>query len=226
MKKSEKFWDSAANKFDKRAESLDDTTIKIIHKARKHLRESDSVLDYGCATGTITFEMAASVEAILGIDFSSRMIDIARSKAEQAKNEQIAFARATIFDQGLIANSFDAILAFDIFHLIEDVPQVMLRLNEILKPGGLLISTTPCLSETHSVRSYFLFILIYALSKSGLLPSMRFYRIRELEHFITGGNFQIIESERWRQSPEAYFIVAKKLLKRKEVNIHAQHKEI
>ena len=211
MNKAEKFWDGSANKFDKRAERFEENMVKTIKNARKHLKDSDRVLDYGCATGTITYEIADNVKEILGIDLSSKMIDIAKSKADQSKNEKIDFTQATIFDQRLSEKYFDAILASDIIHLVEDVQKVVQRLNELLKPGGLLISSTPCLGEKKTFKGHFLFFLIFTLSKVGIVPSISFFKIPDLEHLITSENFKIIETESLSHSPEEYFIVAKKI---------------
>ena len=214
MNKTEKFWDKASNKFDKRAKHFEQTTIKTVENTKKYLNVSDIVLDYGCATGIITYEFADNVKEIHGIDISSKMIEVAKRKAGEDKIENIDFAQATIFDERNRRESFDVILALNIIHLVEDTQKVIQRTNELLKPGGLFISSTACLGEKKTFLSSILFILIFTLTKIGIVPHMSFFKISELEDLITNENFQIVKTESLSHSPEEYFIVAEKALRR------------
>lgn len=204
MNKSEKAWDKLANSFDKVNKQFAKTHIKTVENTKKHLNISDIVLDYGCATGTVAIEIADKVKAVHGIDISSKMIEAARRKAAERQIENIDFAQSIIFDERLQKASFDVILAFNILHFLEDIPKVMQRLNELLKPGGLFISAVPC-HEKWSLGSIFLPLLGKILK----IPYMKFFKISELEEFITKGNFQIVETE--PLTPTEYFIVAKKI---------------
>ena len=207
-KKSEKFWDLVSDDFDKQAraeeKSGSQTHIRTVENTKKYLRESDNVLDYGCATGTVALEIAHNVKEVHGIDISSKMIEIAQRKASEWKTGKPDFVQTTIFDNRLKRESFDVILAFNILHFSEDTPKVMQRIRELLKPGGLFISATPCQGETNS----FLGILLFLVTKMGIIPPMRFYKIPELEDFVIGGNFHIVETE--CLNPTEYFMVAKK----------------
>ncbi|RPI35666.1 MAG: class I SAM-dependent methyltransferase, partial [Methanoregulaceae archaeon] len=153
---------------------------------KKYLNIGDIVLDYGCATGAMAFEIADNVKKIHGIAISQKMIGAAK------------------FDESYKKENFDVILAFNILHFSEDTPKVMQRIHELLKPGGLFISATPCQGETNS----FLGILLFLVTKMGIIPPMRFYKISELEDFVTGENFHIVETE--CLNPTEYFMVAKK----------------
>lgn len=56
--------------------------------------------------------------------------------AEKRKITNSYFTHAAIFDERLKTEFFDAILAFNVLHLVEDTPQVLARINRLLKPGG------------------------------------------------------------------------------------------
>ena len=204
MNKSEKFWDRMAKYLDRVERKDEATNIKIIEKTRNRLKISDNVLDYGCGTGTAAIEIASSVKTVKGIDISSKMIEAAKGKTVERKVKNIDFAQTTIFDEKLIKGSFDVILCFYLLHLVEDTPKVMQRINELLKPGGLIISATPCMKGT------FLGILLSPLGKIGLIPQFISFKISELEDLIADGNFEIVETECLHQSGQQYFIVAKK----------------
>ncbi len=205
MNRSEKFWDKMANNYDREEKKDEQTYIKIIEKTKMYLKISDIVLDYGCGTGLISNEIADNVKVIHAIDTSSKMIEIAKRKADGRKIENIDYAHSTIFDERYKRGSFDVILVFYILHLLEDPHKVMQRINELLKPGGLIISATPCMGE-----KTFLSILLSLVSKIGLIPSIRSFKISELEDSIANGNFEIVETECLHQSSYQYFIVAKK----------------
>ncbi len=208
MNKSEKFWDKIANHYDQVEKKDEQINIKIIEKTKNRLKISDNVLDYGCGTGTAAIEIASCVKTVNGIDISSKMIEAAKEKTVERKVKNIDFTQTTIFDEKLKKGSFDVILCFYLLHLVEDKPKVIQRINELLKPGGLIISATPCM------RGTFLGFLLSPVSKIGLIPPITLFKISELEDLMTDGNFEIVETECLSQSGQQYFIVAKKLLRK------------
>lgn len=205
MNESEKFWDNSASSYDQEEQKDTNTRTKIIEKTKKYLKTSDTVLDYGCGTGLITNEIAGNAKAIHAIDISSKMIEIAKNKSDILEIKNIDYVHSTIFDKRHKKGSFDAILCFYILHLLDDSPKVIQRLNELLKPKGLLISVTPCMSGT------LLSIPLSLMGKIGLIPPFTSFRIPELEDLIAKGKFKIVETECLNKRGQQYFIVAKKL---------------
>ena len=210
MNKTEKFWDKVSYKFDKRSHKIDQTEIKTLENTKKFLDVNDIVLDYGCGIGNMAIEISENVKKIDGIDISQKMIDAAKRKAAERNIENIHFAQSTLFDERYKRESFDVILAFNILHFLEDTQKVMTRINELLKPGGLIISVTPCLEEKKSLINILIFLLVSLQTKMGMLPYIRFFRIIELEDSIANADFQIVETESLHSPGEQYFIVAKK----------------
>ena len=199
MNKSEKFWDKVASQSDKQDNKIDQTYIKTVENTKKHLNVSDIVLDYACGTGIITNEIAENVKEIHAIDISSRMIEVAKSKASERNIENMKFTQSTIFDRGYKKESFNVIMAFNILHLLEDTQKVMQRINELSKPGGLFISATPCLGEKMAFLGPFLFLL----SKIGILPYLKMLKFSELESLIVNGNFKSYSTELFYCSKKA-----------------------
>lgn len=132
------------------------------------------------------------------------MIELAKGKAEEHKVRNIDFVQTTIFDEKLQERSFDVILCFYLLHLLEDTPRVMQRINNLLKPGGLILSSTPCIKGT-----YFGFLLS-PMSKIGLIPPITTFNISELERLMTDQDFDIVGVECLNKSGQQYFVVAKK----------------
>lgn len=138
------------------------------------------------------------------------MIDAAKRKAVERKIENIEFTKSTIFDERFKRESFDVIQALNILHFLEDTQKVTKRINELLKPGGLIISVKPCLGEKKSFINILIFLLVFLQTKLGIVPYIRYFRISEIEDSIANANFQIVETEILHSPGGQYCIVAKK----------------
>jgi 2-polyprenyl-3-methyl-5-hydroxy-6-metoxy-1,4-benzoquinol methylase len=206
MNKAEKFWDRAANTYDQEEKKDLPTYQKIIEKTRMYLKTNDTVLDFGCGTGLVSNKIAGNVKFVHAIDISSKMVAIAKEKAAGRKIENIDYAHSTLFDEQLRKGSFDVILAFYILHLVEDSQKVMQRLNELLRPGGLLISATPCMGEKPILNRLF-----SVAGKLGIIPTINPFRSSEFVISIENEDFDIIENECLQRNSPQYFIVAKKI---------------
>ncbi len=90
-----------------------------------------------------------------------------------------------IYRKSIANTKSSAIIAFNIFHLVDNATNVLARLNDLLAAGGLLISQTPCLGE----RSWAVQLLIDFAQRLGLAPSIRSFTIPELESLVSSGNF-------------------------------------
>jgi len=206
MHKDEKFWDRIAANFD-RIEQNDISYKIFIEKAREYLKAGDKILDFGCGTGLICNEIAENVGFIHAIDISTKMIEISENKASERKIRNINFERTTIFDEKFKVGSFDAIIAFNIFHLLEEPQKYFQRVNQLLKPGGLIISSTPCMSETlllNSVLKLFSFI--------GLTPKLNSFSSSDLENMLLKESFKILELKRIKPKSPVYICILKKMV--------------
>ncbi|MCK4890945.1 MAG: class I SAM-dependent methyltransferase [Candidatus Aminicenantes bacterium] len=203
---AEKFWDRTAKNYDKEEKKDEQTYLNIIEKTRKYLKVSDIVLDYGCGTGLVSNEIAGNVKMVHAIDISSKMIEIAKNKAMGRKIQNIDYAYSTIFDDRYKKGSFNVILAFYVLHLLYDPQKVIQRMNELLKPGGLIISVTPCMGEKPILNSIFSIV-----SKIGIIPKIRAFKLPELEHLLIKENLEIVETKCLHKRSKQYFFVAKKL---------------
>jgi 2-polyprenyl-3-methyl-5-hydroxy-6-metoxy-1,4-benzoquinol methylase len=209
--KSETMWNKLAKNWDTPGVSLGENDLKIIERTKKYIGASSVVLDYGCATGSIALEIASMAKDVRGIDISANMVEIAKKKADERGIKNIVFTKAAIFDESLGKESFDVILSLSILHLVEETSQVMERINQLLKPGGVFISATPCLGEK-AIVSVLMNVPIFFLSKLGLIPSITFFSASSLAATITSAGFQIFEQEDLSVRPlRECFIVARKV---------------
>ncbi len=201
------FWDKRSKKYDDNIKKHDFIYEKTIDSTKSLLNNSDVVLDFACASGEMSLDIAPHVQRVHGIDQSIKMIELANQKARDLQVDNINFDQIDAFDQRLVSNSFSAIIAFNIFHLLDDAPKVLARLNDLLATGGLLISQTPCLGE----RSWFFRFLISLVQKLGLAPTIRSLTIGELEPLVSNSNFEIFETKIWDEKNAVQWIVARKI---------------
>lgn len=204
MYKDEKFWDRLAPKFDK-IEAGDIAYSLFIEEAGKYLKADDTILDFGCGTGLICNEIAAHVGYIHAIDISARMIEISEKKATERKIRNIGFARTTIFDEKFSEGSFDAIIAFNLFHLLEEPQKYFQRMNQLLKPGGLIISATPCMSEAPVLNQVLKFF-----SLIGVTPKLNPFTSTEMEQLFLNASFSTIKLNRIKPKSPQYICITKK----------------
>lgn len=214
MNKAENFWDKASKNYDKTEERFNYIHKKSRENTKIFLKDSDTVLDYGCGTGTASCHFSSLVKDIHAIDISSEMIAISQAKAAHGKIENVNFEQADIFDGKYSKESYDVILAFNMLHTVPNPQNVVLQINELLKPEGLFISVTPCLRQKMSFFVNLQIQLVRVLCKLGLIPiPIRRVTSSEVESILKAGGFQTVESEEIYKDASSYFVVAKKLQK-------------
>lgn len=107
---------------------------------RTHCAGKDiSVLEVGCGMGYLTYALARhGYSRALGIDISSRAIELARERYGDFYREAdvLTFARETV-------ERFDAVVLSEVIEHLENPIEVIAAAKLLLKPGGLLICTTP-----------------------------------------------------------------------------------
>ena len=204
---SAKFWDKRSKHYDDAVQKHGAIYQKTIEETASLLRKTDVVLDLGCATGEIALDIAPHVQRVHGIDISKNMIDLANKKARERQIDNVSFCRTDAFDPRLTGQSLSAIMAFSVFHLLEDAPKTLDRLHDLLAPGGLLISETPCLAE----RNWVIRSLIKFAVAVGFAPMIRDFTFADLESLVSSGHFQILESKIWDEKSRVLWILAKKV---------------
>ncbi len=207
MPDSARFWDKRADGYAKSPIKDMESYERTLERARAHLCERDVALELGCGTGTTALRLAPSVRRLVATDLSTRMIEIAREKAAADRVEHVRFERATVFDDALEPGSFDVVLAFNLLHLLDDLPGALRRIHELLKPGGTFVSKTVCLAEQSRLWS----LLLAVIRPLGIAPSVRCLKIDELEGIVTSAGFEIVEADCLPASPPSRFIVARRV---------------
>lgn len=206
MTKSSSFWDKVSQKYSQSPIKDMAAYEKTLERTRSHLTETDKVLEIGCGTGSTALLLATSAGTYLATDFSEGMIGIAKEKQTGDTPTNLSFLQAGLQDSRLEAASFDKVLAYSLLHLLEDLPGDLDRINALLKPGGLLISKTVCLSGVYSLFR----LIIPIMQLFGKAPYVRFMTPEALEAEISAHGFEIVESGTHSGKRLSWFVVARK----------------
>ena len=103
-------------------------------------------------------------------------------------------------------STFDIVLGFYIIHLLDDPQIVLQRIKQLLKPGGLFISTTPCLGQ-----SGFLKFMLGAASLFGFVPKTKSFKTTGLEMLIKDAGFEIVEIACLSREGFQQYVAARKI---------------
>ena len=82
----------------------------------------------------------ARCRSLVATDFSAPMLRLAQKKCCRFKN--ISFEQADILHLRFPDNSFDAVVAANVLHLLDHPEQALSELNRVCRPGGKLILPT------------------------------------------------------------------------------------
>lgn len=212
MRDAAAFWDKVSEKYAKAPISDEAAYELTLHKTRGYLGENDRVLEVGCGTGSTALLLAADVGEIIASDISGKMLEIGRTNAKKAAIANISFLQVDVTGDGLEAEPFDAALAFNILHLLEDAPAALSKIGSLLKPGGLFISKTVSQFGPETPLKWRLLKLILPLMQMiGKAPFVNFMTVSELEALIVGAGFEIVESGNYPETHMSRYIVARKI---------------
>ncbi len=206
------FWDKAAQKYSKSKISDMDAYTYTLGRTRSYLSATDTVLELGCGTGSTALLLAENVAHITASDLSGNMLKVGTQNAADQGVSNVTFVRSDVLGSAIDDGPYDAVLAFNLLHLLEDPKAVIKRANGLLKPGGLFISKTVCTPGAGLPLKLRLMLMVLPLMQwLGKAPYVNFMDIEELEAMIAAEGFEIMEAGNYPAAPPSRYIVAKKL---------------
>ncbi len=206
MKRSDTFWDSAADKYARKPIGNEAAYAQTLDRTRAYLSSDQHVLEIGCGTGTTALKLAPHVSHLTATDISGRMIEIAQGKAKEHAIENVTFTKATIDQIASKSERYHAILGFNILHLLDAPDEAVSLLYDLLHPGGMLITKTPCLGQ----KMAYLKPLIWVMQKLGKAPRVHFLTYAHLENMLRAAGFEVIETGTYPASTGSRFLVVKR----------------
>lgn len=204
-----RFWDRIARKY--ATDPIADMAGYEATLARVQglLSAEQTVLELGCGTGSTALRLAPGTRHYLATDVSSRMIEIAREKLAAHPVPQLNFALADADAPEFAPGAYDAVLAFNLLHLVDDLDQALSVAVQALCPGGLLISKTACIGEMNPLIPYLALPLMRAIGKA---PHVLCFKQPQLLAAFARQGLEVLNVERHgtRGKDIRAFIVARK----------------
>lgn len=203
------FWDRIAPKY--AADPIADMPgyEATLQRVQALLSVEQEVLEIGCGTGTTALRLAPFTRRLLATDVSAGMIAIAQGKLAAQPVPQLSFAVADADVPVCGKEAYDVVLAFNMLHLVSDLDHTLQLAVQALRPGGLLISKTPCIGEMNPLIPWLALPLMRAIGKA---PAVLNFEGPGLHAAMTRQGLDIVSVERHgtRGKDIRLFIVARK----------------
>ncbi len=200
--KNQGFWNRFAERYAAHPLKNVPAYEAMLADVASHLKDTATVLEIGCGTGGTAIRLAPGVAKWTATDFSIEMVRIAKAKPSAGNVVFVVADASNAFDGG----PFDAICAFNVLHLVYDMPEMLTRINANLKPGGLLISKTWCFADMKlSLRVLFAVLRVF-----GLFPATASLSVVQLRQAIHDAGFEIASEHIFGEHRQNPYIIASK----------------
>ncbi|MGI3184870.1 class I SAM-dependent methyltransferase [Nioella aestuarii] len=200
------FWDKVARKYAARPVGDIPAYEATLDHTRSYLKAGDRVLEIGCGTGSTAIALAPSVAELVATDVSAEMIEIGREKTWDAGLQNLSFVQAAADRGELPEGPFDAVLAFNALHLLDDLDAGLAEIHSLLAPGGLMISKTVCLGGPLSPFRP----LIATMQLFNKAPHVLYLTADALRIRIEAAGFEITDTQDFNNSAKRPYFVARK----------------
>lgn len=103
------------------------------------IKEGDTVIDLGSGAGNDAFiarRLVGESGKVIGIDFTEKMIELARTNAGKLQYNNVEFRQGDIEDMPVTSNLADIIVSNCVLNLVPNKHRVFSEVFRVLKPGG------------------------------------------------------------------------------------------
>jgi ubiquinone/menaquinone biosynthesis C-methylase UbiE len=203
MSRTAKFWDRMAAGYVRGPVKDEESYQKKLELTRAYLKPEMEVMEFGCGSGATAISHAPRVNHIKAIDISGNMLDVARRNAADANIHNITFLKSTIDDFEAPDGSFDVVLGLSILHLLPNKEAAIAKVYKMLKPGGVFVSSTICMTDSSIAYK----VVTPIAQLFGLI--LRAFTAANLKNALGSTGFTI--DHEWRPGAgKAIFLIAKK----------------
>jgi len=206
MISSNKFWNKHAEGYAKRVVPNETIYQEKLAMTQRYFNDEMSVMEFGCGTGSTALIHAPHVKNYLAVDVSDKMIDIAEAKLADTDINNLEFKVSAIEDFKPSQASFDAVLGLNILHLLDDPQASVKHAFEVLKPGGIFVTSSPSLAGWMRIFQPIWPIGVWL----GFIPKIQFFSHDNIAAYMTAAGFEIDKHWIPEESKRTSFIIAKK----------------
>ncbi len=132
--------------FDKEAASWDENPARVklannialtISKQITLTPEMD-IMDFGCGTGLLTFQLQPFVRSVTGVDSSQGMLDVFNSKIAKLKLKNVTALFADLDRGDKLTGKYHLVLSSMTLHHIKEIEPLFTQFYKVTAPGGYL----------------------------------------------------------------------------------------
>ena len=134
------------------------------------------VLEFGCGTGSTAITHAPSVKHIQAIDIFVKNDRDRPSQSGRRQRQEHSLQATGHHEYSAPDQTFDAVLALSILHLLGDTEEVISKVHKMLKPGGVFVTRTVCIGDT---KMKFLKFVAPIARFFGLMPIVKVFTEKE-----------------------------------------------
>ena len=172
------YWERHASHYDTSLRILGRPIPRMLELTREAVRGRERVLEVAAGTGLVTVAVAELAGELIATDYASAMVEMLARRIRELGLTNVRCEQADIYALRFEAESFDAVVAANVLHLVPDLDGALAALHRVLKRGGKLVAPTFCHDET-----WLSAILSRAASLTGF-PSHRRFNARSLRSAI------------------------------------------
>jgi ubiquinone/menaquinone biosynthesis C-methylase UbiE len=163
-----------------------------------HLDGAATIVDLGCGTGNFSaflLDHAPDLHTLHAVDFSTGMLDVARSKLHDPR---VRFHREDAAHLSIQDGTVDLVICFSTWPHFPDPSAVLAEMHRILRPGGRLVilhvDSRETINDIHR-------------GVGGLISQDMLAPAPELASFVTGNGFDV---DAVADSEDGYLVSARK----------------
>lgn len=202
-----RFWDRIAERYAARPIADQARYERKLALTQQYLRPDSRVLELGCGTGGTALRHAPHAGGVLATDISPGMIAIARQRlAEAGDPGNVEFRVSGVFELAEPEGGFDMVLALSLLHLVSDRAALLGRVHALLKPGGLLVSSTICLTGAWQL----LRPLFTLGARAGRLPPIQLLSEARHERELREQGFTVVDRLPSPKATGGLFLVSRR----------------
>ncbi|MGH3514461.1 MAG: class I SAM-dependent methyltransferase [Pseudonocardiaceae bacterium] len=133
------YWAARADRFDEGVAGYREQFL-----AAAAIDATETVLDVGCGSGQVTRDAArcAAAGSAFGVDLSSRMIELARQRADGEQVANVAFHQADAQVHPFLDHRFTIVISRHGAMFFRDAPTAFTNIARAMRPGGRLVLLT------------------------------------------------------------------------------------
>ena len=132
------FWNRFAGIYDVATSSGNTGLGQAADYIAEFLDEHDVVLDAACGTGAFACSIAPHVGFVAACDYAPKMVAATQKKIQRLGLESVACSVGNICALDFSDDSFDAAIAGNVLHLLDDPQTALEELSRVVRPGGLV----------------------------------------------------------------------------------------